>query len=430
MTYFFSTHDKNFDSAFQEFLHIERGTNQNVVQSVTDIITQVKKDGDSALVSYTEKFDKFTPISLRLDKDTVQRAVQNISEELKQSLSYAAQRIKAYHNRQKPDDNFWTDDSGIELGWRWTPVDAAGLYVPGGTASYPSSVLMNAIPAQVAGVKRLVMCVPTPDNTLNPLVLYAAQLCNIDEIYCVGGAQAIAAMAYGTQSITKVNVITGPGNAYVAEAKRQVYGAVNIDMIAGPSEVLVISDKQSDPDHIAMDLLSQAEHDENAQSVLITDCAAFGQQVSDAVERALKKLPREKIARKSWEKFGAIITVENLDQAVHLSDMIAPEHLELCIDYPKDFAQKLRHAGSIFLGRHTPEAFGDYTAGPNHVLPTNGSAKFFSGLSVLNFMKRTSLLHVPHMATHILADNTVLLADAEGLDAHAMSARLRGTNKK
>jgi histidinol dehydrogenase len=402
MALFFDTTDADFQTAFTVFMQKDRGAGQDVSTTVTKIIKRVQAEGDIALKALTKEFDRFEAESLTVTQDEINETIAKIPETLKEALSHAAKRIRAYHARQKPQDAQWTDETGIELGWKWTPVQAAGLYVPGGTASYPSSVLMNAIPAEVASVPRRIMCVPTPDNTLNPLVLYAAKICGITEIYRIGGAQAVAAMAYGTQIIDRVDVITGPGNAYVAEAKRQVFGHVNIDMIAGPSEVLVIADAHNDPRHIAIDLLSQAEHDTNAQAILITDDKAFGTLVADAVEQELTTLPRQDIARKSWETFGAIITVQSMQEAITLANQIAPEHLELCIENPREVSDKIFNAGSIFLGRYTPEALGDYIAGPNHVLPTNGSARFSSGLSVLNFMKRTSLLHVPEACTHVL----------------------------
>ena len=333
----------------------------------------------------------------------------------------AAARIEAYHKKQLPDNAFWTDDSGVELGWRWSPVVAAGLYVPGGLASYPSSVLMNAIPAKVAGVKRLAITVPTPDNKINPMVLLAAQLSGVNEIYRIGGAQAIAALAYGTKTIQPVDKITGPGNAFVAAAKRQVFGKVGIDMIAGPSEVLVIADETSRPDWIALDLLSQAEHDENAQSILITDSDSVVKAVTEQVDIILKNLSRAKIAGKSWKNNGAVIKVSDLDIAAELSNRIAPEHLELCISNPDELAKKIFNAGAIFLGHWTPEAVGDYVTGPNHVLPTARSARFSSGLSVMEFLKRTTLAKVSRDALLKIGPSAVTLANSEGLECHGRS---------
>ena len=336
------------------------------------------------------------------------------------ALEKAAERIRAYHERQRPSDARWTDAAGATLGWRWTPVSAAGLYVPGGLASYPSSVLMNAIPAQVAGVERLVMCAPTPDGRANPLVLLAAHLSGVDTIYRIGGAQAVAAMAYGTATITPVDKITGPGNAYVAAAKRRVFGRVGIDMIAGPSEILVLADADNDPDWIALDLLSQAEHDESAQSILITTDAAFGQAVAAAVDKRLETLERRAIAGASWRDYGAIVTVRDLAEAADLTNRIAPEHLELCVADPEALSEQIHHAGAIFLGRWTPEAIGDYIGGPNHVLPTARSARFSSGLSVLDFMKRTTLAQMTPAALAAIGPAAETLAISESLEAHGL----------
>jgi histidinol dehydrogenase len=342
-----------------------------------------------------------------------------------EALEEAATRIRAYHQRQRPLDDFWTDDEGVSLGWRWTPVDAAGLYVPGGQASYPSSVLMNAIPATVAGVPRLALCVPTPDGVLNPLVLAAARLAGVTEVYRIGGAQAIAALAYGTATIPPVDVITGPGNAWVATAKRQVFGRVGIDSIAGPSEILVIADGENDPDWIALDLMSQAEHDASAQSILITDDADFADAAERAVANRLTTLERADIAGESWRSSGAIILVQTLDEAAELANRIAAEHLELCVAEPRALAARIRHAGAMFLGRWTPEAVGDYVGGPNHVLPTARSARHASGLSVLNFMKRTTMLECTPGALGAIGGAADTLAQAEGLQAHGLSVRAR-----
>jgi len=348
-----------------------------------------------------------------------------VSPEDAAALTLAADRIRAYHARQMPQDASWEDASGATLGWRWTPVSAAGLYVPGGTASYPSSVLMNAIPARVAGVERLVICVPTPDGVINPLVLLAARIAGVDTVYRIGGAQAIAALAYGTQTIAAVDKITGPGNAYVAAAKRRVFGRVGIDMIAGPSEILVIADESNDPDWIALDLLSQAEHDESAQSILITTDAGFGRAVAVSVDRYLETLDRRRIAGASWAAHGAIITVRDLDEAAVLADRIAAEHLELCVADPEALAARIRHAGAMFLGAWTPEAIGDYVGGPNHVLPTARSARFSSGLSVLDFMKRTTMARMTPAALAAIGPAAERLAQSESLQAHALSVRVR-----
>jgi histidinol dehydrogenase len=379
--------------------------------------------GDQALLDYTQKFDRIvlSPDKLRFSQSELKEKAAEVSDKDRRALELAAARIEAYHKKQLPENAFWTDESGVELGWRWSPVAAAGLYVPGGLASYPSSVLMNAIPAKVAGVRRLAITVPTPDNKINPLVLLAAQLSGVDEIYRIGGAQAIAALAYGTKTILPVDKITGPGNAFVAAAKRQVFGKVGIDMIAGPSEILVIADNTSRPDWVALDLLSQAEHDENAQSILITDSDDVVKEVTKQIEINLKNLSRTKIAGKSWNDNGAIIKVPNFDRAVELSNRIAPEHLELCVADPDNLAKKISHAGAIFLGHWTPEAVGDYVTGPNHVLPTARSARFSSGLSVMDFMKRTTLAKVSRDALLKIGPSAVTLADSEGLECHGLS---------
>jgi histidinol dehydrogenase len=355
----------------------------------------------------------------------IDAALQQCDTELLTALELAAERISSFHKHQLPEDLDYVDTAGIRLGYRWTALAAAGLYVPGGTAAYPSSVLMNALPAKVAGVERLVMVVPTPKGVLNPIVLAAARIAGIDEIYRIGGAQAIGALAYGTKTINPVDKIVGPGNAYVAAAKRQVFGTVGIDMIAGPSEILVVADADNDPDWIAMDLLSQAEHDPLAQAILITDDDDFADRVIMAVDTALKTLPRANIAGQSWHDYGAVIVVGNIDEAVPLVDRIAPEHLELAVADPDSFAAKVRNAGAIFLGRYAPEALGDYLAGPNHVLPTNSSARFSSGLSVLDFLKRSSLISADAESLAQVGPAAVLLAEAEGLDAHARSIALR-----
>ena len=392
------------------------------------IIDDVRARGDAALIELTAKYDRQTlsADSLRIGDDEIDVAMQACAPETKAALELAAQRIGDFHARQKPEDARFTDAAGVEMGHRWTPVDAAGLYVPGGLANYPSSVLMNAIPARVAGVGRVVMVVPTPDGQINPLVLVAAKLAGVDEIYRIGGAQAVAALAYGTASIAPVNVIVGPGNAYVAAAKKQVFGQVGIDMIAGPSEILVVADAENDPAWMAADLLSQAEHDEVAQSILICADNAYADAVAAAVESALKTLPRQDIARASWENFGAILVVNDLHaQAPELVNQLAPEHLELAVAEPDVMADKIRHAGAIFLGRHTPEAIGDYIAGPNHVLPTARAARYASGLSVLDFMKRSSLVKCDVDALAAIGPAAVRLAEEEGLDAHGRSISIR-----
>jgi len=366
-----------------------------------------------------------TPDTMRFSPSEIEMECAKVGDADRDALMLAADRIHAYHSRQMPADEMWTDDAGATLGWRWTPVSAAGLYVPGGLASYPSSVLMNAIPAKVAGVGRLAIVVPTPDGKTNPLVILAATIAGVDEIYRIGGAQAVAALAYGTQTIPPVDKITGPGNAFVAAAKRRVFGKVGIDMIAGPSEILVIADADNDPDWIALDLLSQAEHDESAQSVLITDDAAFGRAVASAVDVRLKTLERRAIAGKSWADFGAIITVRNMDEAVVLSDRIAPEHLELCTADCEGLTNRVTHAGAIFIGSWTPEAIGDYIGGPNHVLPTARSARFSSGLSVMDFIKRTTLSRMTPEALAAIGPSAERLAKSESLEAHGLSVRAR-----
>ena len=417
----------DFEAAFQNLLNAKREDSPDVDAVVAEIIADVRSRGDAAVIDLTTKFDRITltPDSLRITAEEIADAMDEVSSEDKAALELAATRIRAYHARQLPEDAKWTDDAGATLGWRWTPVSAAGLYVPGGLASYPSSVLMNAIPAKVAGVERLAMVVPTPDGILNPLVLMAAHIAGVDEIYRIGGAQAVAALAYGTDTIAPVDKITGPGNAFVAAAKRRVFGKVGIDMIAGPSEILVIADGDNDPDWIALDLLSQAEHDESAQSILITTDAAFGQAVALAVEKRLETLERRAIAGPSWRDFGAIITVPDLDAAAALSNRIAPEHLELCVADPDGLSARITHAGAIFLGQWTPEAIGDYIGGPNHVLPTARSARFSSGLSVLDFMKRTTLARMTPDALRAIGPAAERLATSESLEAHGLSVTAR-----
>jgi histidinol dehydrogenase len=399
----------------------------DVDDAVAAIIADVRKRGDAAVIELTSKFDRLdlTPDTLAISAGEVDAEIAKVSDADRAALEMAAERIRAYHLRQLPKDESWTDDTGATLGWRWTPVSAAGLYVPGGLASYPSSVLMNAVPAKVAGVGRLAITVPTPDGIINPLVLLAARISGVDEIYRIGGAQAVAALAYGTQTIPAVDKITGPGNAFVAAAKRRVFVKVGIDMIAGPSEILVIADKHNNPAWIATDLLSQAEHDKSAQSLLITDDAAFGQAVANEVEAQLKTLERTAIATPSWHDYGAIIVVKDLDQAAELSDRIAPEHLELCVEDVDALAAKITHAGAIFLGQWTPEAIGDYIGGPNHVLPTARSARFSSGLSVMDFVKRTTLAKMTPAALRVIGPNAVRLATSESLQAHGLSVQAR-----
>ena len=418
-----NSQNSNFEKEFKKLLSAKREDSVDVDVSVREIIGGVIKLGDQALIEYTKKFDRIslTTDTLRFTQSELKEQAAQVSDKERTALELAVTRIKSYHEKQLPDDTFWTDESGVELGWRWSPVSAAGLYVPGGLASYPSSVLMNAIPAKVAGVKRLAITVPTPDNKVNPMVLLAAQLSGVDEVYRVGGAQAIAALAYGTKTIKPVDKITGPGNAFVAAAKRQVFGKVGIDMIAGPSEILVIADKTSRPDWIALDLLSQAEHDENAQSILITDSDDVINAVTDKIEINLQNLSRNEIAGKSWKNNGAIIKVPNFEMAAELSNRLAPEHLELCVSDPENLAKKISNAGAIFLGHWTPEAVGDYVTGPNHVLPTARSARFSSGLSVMDFLKRTTLAKVSRDALLKIGPSAVTLANSEGLECHGLS---------
>ena len=427
MAVFLNADDPDFETAFATLLGAKREDSPDVQNVVAEIISEVRADGDKAVLRLTEKFDRLalTADQMRFSKAEIAQYCAEVGREDRAALELAAERIRAYHQKQLPEDAQWTDPSGAELGWRWTPVSAAGLYVPGGLASYPSSVLMNAIPAKVAGVERLVVVVPTPDGAVNPLVLLAAEIAGVDEVYRVGGAQAIAALAYGTDTIAPVDKITGPGNAFVAAAKRQVFGKVGIDMIAGPSEILVIADADNDPDWIALDLLSQAEHDASAQSILITDDAKLAKAVERAVEARLQTLERRDIAAASWRDFGAIIKVSSLEIAAQLSDRIAPEHLELCVADPKALSEKVTHAGAIFLGMWTPEAIGDYVGGPNHVLPTARSARFSSGLSVLDFVKRTTLASMTAEALRAIGPAAETLAISESLEAHGLSVRAR-----
>ena len=416
-----------FEDRLAALVAAKRAVETDVDGAVAAIIGDVRTRGAAAVIELTERFDR-----LRLTEDRLAFSAGEIEAEIakvpapeRAALEMAAERIRAYHERQLPEDREWEDETGVRLGWRWTPVDAAGLYVPGGLASYPSSVLMNAIPAQVAGVRRLIICAPTPEGVVNPLVLLAAQLAGVDTVYRIGGAQAIAAMAYGAGPIVAVDKITGPGNAYVAAAKRQVFGQVGIDMIAGPSEVLVIADSDNDPDWLAADLMSQAEHDECAQAVLITDDRAFGDAVAVAVDRLLQRLSRAEIAAASWRDFGAVIVTRDLSQGAAIANRFAPEHLQICTADPEALLAQIRHAGAVFLGAHTPEVIGDYVGGPNHVLPTAGSARFSSGLSVLDFMKRTTVARVSPRAMAAIGPAAEILAQSEGLEAHGLAVRCR-----
>ncbi|OEJ67188.1 histidinol dehydrogenase [Magnetovibrio blakemorei] len=420
--------DPDFEVQFKEVLGAKREADVDVNEAVAAILKDVANRGDAAVVEYTNRFDRqnLSAAELAFSGEELDQALAKIEPDLLAALKLAAERIESFHERQLPDMEDYTDEDGVRLGYRWTAVEAAGLYVPGGLAAYPSSVLMNAIPARVAGVDRLVMVVPTPDGQINPLVLAAAKLAGVSEVYRIGGAQAVGALAYGTETIKAVDKIVGPGNAYVAAAKRQVFGTVGIDMIAGPSEILVVADGENDPSWVAADLLSQAEHDSVAQSILITDDKDFADRVEAAVESHLKTLSRQDIARASWENYGVVITVDDLMRdGVPLVDRIAPEHLELAVADPDALSEAVRNAGAIFLGRYTPEAIGDYVAGPNHVLPTSRTARFSSGLGVLDFMKRTTFIGCNAESLNAIGPAAVKLATAEGLQAHGLSVSIR-----
>ena len=427
MPSFLNTKDADFEARFNTLLGQKREDSPDVDDAVAAIIADVRARGDAAVLELTARFDKLalTAETMAFSQAEIDAEIARVAPEDRAALELAAERIRAYHARQLPEDALWQDASGATLGWRWTPVSAAGLYVPGGLASYPSSVLMNAIPAKVAGVKRLVVTCPTPGGVVNPLVLLAAQIAGVDTVYRIGGAQAVAALAYGTATIQPVDKITGPGNAYVAAAKRRVFGRVGIDMIAGPSEILVIADGDNDPDWIALDLLSQAEHDESAQSILITPDAGFAARVVAAVDKRLETLERRAIAGASWRDFGAVILCRDLAEAAALSNRVAPEHLELCVTDPDALAVEITHAGAIFLGAWTPEAIGDYVGGPNHVLPTARSARFSSGLSVLDFVKRTTLAKMTPEALAAIGPSAERLARSESLEAHGLSVTAR-----
>jgi len=416
-----------FEEAFQALLKTKRETSIDVDDAVRGILSAVREKGDDAVISYTQEFDGFelTPETMRVGTGEIEAAKADADADVVNALELAARRIADFHKRQLPEGLDYTDDAGMRLGYRWTAITAVGMYVPGGSAAYPSSVLMNAIPARVAGVDRLAMVVPAPKGRLNPLVLVAAGIAGVDEVYRIGGAQAVAALAFGTETIAPVDKIVGPGNAYVAAAKRQVFGTVGIDMIAGPSEILVLADGGNDPAWIAADLLSQAEHDPTAQAILITDDAEFADRVVAAVDSMLKTLPRADIAAASWRDFGAVITVGNLADALPLADRLAPEHMEIATENPEKLAEGVTNAGAIFLGRFAPEAIGDYVAGPNHVLPTARSARFSSGLGVVDFLKRTSIIGAGGDALAEIGPAAITLAKAEGLDAHALSVSIR-----
>ncbi|NBJ12561.1 histidinol dehydrogenase [Microvirga arsenatis] len=419
--------DPSFPQAFAALLAAKREISEDVDQAVRVIIEDVVARGDEALIDFTYRFDGLAlqPETLRISEQEIDAAEAQCPREALEALALAKERIETYHRAQRPQDYTTTDPVGVTLGWRWTALESVGLYVPGGLASYPSSVLMNAVPAKVAGVPRVAMVVPTPRGETNPLVLAAARLAGVDEVFRIGGAQAVAALAYGTESVRPVAKIVGPGNAYVAAAKRRVFGQVGIDMIAGPSEVLILADAHGNPDWIAADLLAQAEHDPAAQSILVTDSPALADAVEKAVERQLRTLPKAGIAGASWRDYGAIILIDRLENAIPLVDRLAPEHLEIETENAEELAAKVRNAGSIFLGSHTPEAIGDYVGGPNHVLPTARSARFSSGLGVLDFMKRTSILKCDPGALRALGPAAMALGRSEGLEGHARSIAIR-----
>ena len=425
---FTNSKSSNFKAEFDELLSRGKMDIASVSAIVGNIISEIKSEKNEALKRHIAKFDKWTPKSdedLKISTESMSRAYANLDEKLKDSLHLAYDRIKIYHEKQKPRSWFDDEPNGTILGQRVTPVDSAGLYIPGGKAAYPSSLLMNVIPAQVAGVEKIVVCTPTPDNEPNELLLAACHLCGVSEVYKVGGASAIAAMAYGTENIPKVDVITGPGNIFVATAKKMVFGDVNIDMIAGPSEIGILADDSANPSHLAIDMLSQAEHDEMASSILITPSQKLADSVKVELENWLKKLPREVIARKSIEERGAIIVTTDMEEAIKLMNEIAPEHLEVATLSPFELLPLIKHAGAIFLGHNTPEAIGDYVAGPNHTLPTGGTAKFYSPLGVENFMKKTSIIFFSSKAINEIGEECALIANTEGLSAHELSVRVR-----
>ncbi|NIE80915.1 histidinol dehydrogenase [Asaia sp. As-1742] len=419
--------DTDFESRLATLLSDRSAVETSVSTPVRDIIATIREQGDTALCDYTARFDRLSlaPEGLAITADEIAREADKVDADLMEALNLAASRIESFHRAQMPSNLAYQDEAGLTLGMRWTPLDAVGLYVPGGKAAYPSSVLMNALPARVAGVGRIAMCVPCPDGVLNPLVLAAARVCGVSEIYRVGGAQAVAALAYGTNSIRPVDRIVGPGNAYVAEAKRQVFGHVGIDSIAGPSEVVIVADNRNNPRFVALDLLAQAEHDELAQAVLITDDAGFARSVVEAVETELKTLPRAAIAGKSWADHGAVVIVRDWNEAAEIANRFASEHLEVMLDDAEQFSTLIRHAGAMFLGRNCPEAVGDYVGGPNHVLPTSRTARFASGLSVFDFLKRTTTISAGADGLRAVGPAGVRLAKAEGLDAHALSLSAR-----
>ena len=426
------TKDADFEAQFSSFIKIKREKSEDVSASVAKILEAVRSRGDEALVEFTKSYDDFdiNPAKMRIAEDDIDIAVKSCSASEIEALNLAADRIKDYHKKQMPEDLQYIDAMGVTLGYRWSPVNSVGIYVPGGMGAYPSSVLMNAIPAKIAGVKRLVMVVPTPKGNINLLVLAAAKIAGVDDIFRIGGAQAVAALAYGTDSVPAVDKIVGPGNVYVATAKKQVFGVVGIDMFAGPSEVLVVADAENDPNWIASDLLAQAEHDASAQAILITDDEGFANSVDIRLQEIAKNLSRSDTALSSWKNFGAIIIVDDVNQSVALIDRISPEHLQLAVESPESISKEVSNAGAIFLGRFTPEAMGDYLAGPSHVLPTDGTARFSSGLGVADFMKRSSIIGCDSDSLTKLGPHAAILAEAEGLQAHALSITSRLDKKK
>ncbi|MEM6603193.1 MAG: histidinol dehydrogenase [Pseudomonadota bacterium] len=427
MPFFLATCDPDFESSFSKILTATRGEAQDIAQTVSDIISDVRQNGDKAVLNYTQRFDdaEATLGSLKVNAVDLADAERHLSQDIKDALLFAKKRIMSFHQRQLPKHDYYEDQERVYLGMRYTPVDAAGVYVPGGAASYPSSAVMNIIPAKIAGVARVVAVVPAPQGHLHPAILYALKICDVDEIYKIGGAQAVAALAYGTDMIKPVDKITGPGNAYVAEAKRQVFGKVGIDSIAGPSEVLVLADATANAEYVALDLLSQAEHDPLAQAILVTDSSDLAENVKQHIGEYLKTLSRKEIAAKSWQDYGVIIVTETLIEATEISNRFAPEHLELCVEDAEVIIQHIKHAGAIFIGHYTPEAIGDYVGGPNHVLPTDRTARFASGLGTLDFMKRTTLIKCDSKSLKNIGQHAVTIANAEGLEAHGLSVSKR-----
>ena len=431
MTKVINSNNKNFEEDFNDLLIMNRSSDTNVTETVSSIIADIRNDGDDALLKYTHQFDKneLTIEEIVLDEEEINKQSANITDDLSNALNVSMERVRDYHKKQLPEDLIFEDDLNSKLGYVWRAVESVGIYVPGGTASYPSTVIMNAIPAIVAGVEEISMVTPMTGKYVNPSVLYAAKICGIKKIFCIGGAQAIAALAYGTKTIKPVNKIVGPGNIYVAEAKRQVSGFTGIDMFAGPSEVVVIADAKNDPKIVSADLVAQAEHDQSAQSILITIDEQLGNEVNKEINSQINSLPRKDIAASSWENNGKIIIVKSLDEAIALSNRLAPEHLELMIDNPQESIKKIKNAGAIFMGRNTPEALGDYLAGPSHVLPTSRSAKFSSGLSVFDFLKKISLVEFSKEGIEQIGDSAIKIADNEGLDGHSRSIEYRLAKK-